>query len=71
MNKHAELEKNSTSSSRRGITRRDFMHRSLVAGGFLALPWYELSAARAKNSLDADERKRIEAAIPTKAFDAS
>ena len=68
MNKHAELENISTSIPTQRFTRRDFMGRSLVAGGFLALPWYGLSAARAKNDLDPDERKRIEAAIPTKAF---
>ncbi len=49
----------------RGITRRDFMGG---AAGILALPLYGLAAAHAQVVIEPEERQRIEAAIPTKAF---
>jgi type 1 glutamine amidotransferase/sugar phosphate isomerase/epimerase len=46
-------------------TRRDFLSS---AAGMLAVPWLGLAAAKAKAAIESEQRKRIEAAVPTKAF---
>jgi type 1 glutamine amidotransferase len=48
-----------------GITRRDFLGGAV---GILALPLFGLVAAQAQVVIEPDERQRIEAAIPAKAF---
>jgi type 1 glutamine amidotransferase/sugar phosphate isomerase/epimerase len=50
------------------MTRRDFMGSAATAAGILALPLFGLAAAHAQVVLEPEERQRIEAAIPTKAF---
>jgi type 1 glutamine amidotransferase/sugar phosphate isomerase/epimerase len=49
------------------ITRRDFLGSAFAATGMLAAPWPGLAAANAQ-TIAPDQRRRIEAAIPTKAF---
>ena len=47
------------------ITRRDFLGGTITAAGMLAVPWLEQTTeARVSN----EQRQRIEAAIPSKAF---
>jgi len=52
----------------RGMTRRDFIGSTATAAGILALPLFGLAASHAQVALEPEERQRIEAAIPTKAF---
>ncbi len=48
-----------------GITRRDFLGSTITAAGILAVPWHEQTTeAQVSN----EQRQRIEAAIPSKAF---
>jgi len=49
-------------------TRRDFLGGAAVAAGMFAAPWLGLGAAKAQVALGPDDRKRVEAAIPTKPF---
>ena len=49
-------------------TRRDFLGSAAVTAGMLAAPWLGLTTAQAKTAPEADHQKRVEAAIPTKAF---
>lgn len=49
-------------------TRRDFLSCTAAATGLLAAKWLGLNAAQAQAILSPEERQRIEAAIPTKAF---
>ena len=58
---------NDPATPTRNITRRDFMGGAATAAGILAAPHLLLSAANARE-IGSDERKKIAAAIPTKAF---
>ncbi len=49
------------------ITRRDFLGTAFATAGMLAASWPGLAAANAQ-TIAPDQRRRIEAAIPTKAF---
>jgi type 1 glutamine amidotransferase/sugar phosphate isomerase/epimerase len=49
-------------------TRRDFLAGAAVTAGMLAVPWIRLNRAKAQSVIDADQRQRIEAAIPNKAL---
>ena len=49
-------------------TRRDFLSCTAAATGLLATKWLGLNAAQAQASLSPEERQRIEAATPAKAF---
>jgi type 1 glutamine amidotransferase len=49
------------------ITRRNFLRRTFTTAGILALPGFTL-AARGEAAGESEERKRIEAALPAKAF---
>jgi hypothetical protein len=64
-----------------GMTRRDFLSSTAAAAGILVAPWLGLAhqtfggelgpaerAAAGQVTIEPDERQRIEAAIPTKAF---
>jgi len=53
--------------STNAINRRDFIGSAAAATGILTTPWLGLTAANAQ-TIAADQRWRIEAAIPTKAF---
>ncbi len=55
-------------TNRLEVTRRDFMERVVLAGGALSLSRYGFLAASGNMVVDPGQRKRIEAAIPTKAF---
>jgi type 1 glutamine amidotransferase len=48
-------------------TRRDFLAGAAVSGGLWS-PWLRLATARGGVASDSDDRQRIEAALPTKAF---
>ncbi len=50
------------------ITRRRFLGKAATASAMLTLPSFGLLSARAQTNAEADERQKIEAAIPTKAF---
>jgi len=54
-----------TSTSAHSITRRDFLASS---AGILAAPLFGIAAAEVKAAVESEQRKRIEAAIPTKAL---
>jgi len=47
------------------ITRRDFLGST---AGILATPWLGSAAAKAKVAIESTQRRRIEAALPTKPF---
>ena len=49
------------------ITRRDFLGSAFATAGMLAAPWPGLAGAKAQ-TIAPDQRRRIEAAIPSKAF---
>ena len=49
------------------ITRRDFLGSAAATTGILMTPWLGLAAAKAQ-TIAPDQRRRIEAAIPSKAF---
>ena len=49
-------------------TRRDFLSCTAAATGLLAAKWLGINAAQAQATLSPEERQRIEAAIPAKAF---
>ncbi|MCP4610770.1 MAG: hypothetical protein GY845_18840 [Planctomycetes bacterium] len=53
--------------STNSITRRDFIGSAVATTGILTTPWLALVAANAQ-TIAADQLRRIEAAIPTKAF---
>jgi type 1 glutamine amidotransferase/sugar phosphate isomerase/epimerase len=55
-----------TLQQRYGITRRDFLIRTAAAAGTLVMPWPGNNTAEAQVS--GEQRQRIEAAIPNKAF---
>ncbi len=44
------------------------MGRAAATAGMLAVPWIRLTRVKAQYVIDADQRQRIEAAIPNKAF---
>jgi len=48
------------------VTRRDFLRSAVMTTGMLTAPW--LKTAKSQTTLKPDQRQRIEAAIPTKAF---
>ena len=50
------------------LTRRDFLDRTAAAAAMLGGPFFGLSYANAGAAPGPDERKRVEAAIPTKAL---
>lgn len=50
------------------MRRRDFLGRAAATAGMLAVPWIRLTRVKAQYVIDADQRQRIEAAIPNKAF---
>jgi len=50
------------------VTRRTFLGGSMAAVGALAIPRLRRASGQTPAVLDAEERNRIEAAIPTKAF---
>ncbi|MHC4166566.1 MAG: ThuA domain-containing protein [Planctomycetota bacterium] len=47
------------------ITRRDFLSNTAITAGMLALPWLGLADVQA--ALEGGERRRVEAAIPSRA----
>ena len=49
-----------------GMTRRDFLGSAAVAAGMLAMPWPGNTTTKAQ--IVGEQRQRIEAAIPNKAF---
>jgi len=49
-----------------GMTRRNFLGRAAAAAGLLAAPWPENNTTEAQ--VNDEQRQRIEAAIPNKAF---
>ena len=49
-----------------GITRRDFLGSAVTAAGMLVVPWPWLTTTEAQ--VASEQRQRIEAAIPNKAF---
>ncbi len=49
-----------------GMTRRDFLGSTAAATGILAAPWYRHNTAAGQ--VTDEQRRRIEAAIPSKAF---
>jgi type 1 glutamine amidotransferase/sugar phosphate isomerase/epimerase len=49
------------------ITRRDFLGSAFAATGMLTTPWLGFTAAKAQ-TIAPDQQRRIEAAIPSKAF---
>ncbi len=49
------------------ITRRDFLGNAVATAGILTTPWLVFAAAKAQ-TIAPDKRRRIEAAIPNKAF---
>ena len=50
------------------ITRRDFLSGVAATTGLLAVPRHWLTAIEARATLNPNDRQRIEAAIPTRAF---
>jgi hypothetical protein len=54
-------------ATRATITRRDFLHHTFTTAGILALPGLGLTA-RAEVAGASEERKRIETALPARAF---
>jgi type 1 glutamine amidotransferase len=52
----------------RAITRRDFLHKACAAAGILTATKLGRAAARAQAAPDSEERKRIEAALPSEAL---
>jgi len=65
--KHRSTElENCAITQKHNITRRDFLGSAAAAGGMLAMPWPMHNTAEAQ-VID-EHRRRIEAAIPSKAF---
>jgi type 1 glutamine amidotransferase len=55
-------------STRAIITRRDFLRRTCATAGVLAAPGLGHALAAAQTGADSEEGKRIEAALPARAF---
>jgi len=54
--------------SQTAITRRNVLGGAAVTGGMLMIPWLQRLKAKAQAGPNPEEQKRIEAAIPAKAF---
>ncbi|MCX6903458.1 MAG: ThuA domain-containing protein, partial [Verrucomicrobia bacterium] len=49
-------------------SRREFLGRAAVAAGVFTAPWVPMVAAEAQVVLEADERQKVEAAVPSQAI---
>jgi type 1 glutamine amidotransferase/sugar phosphate isomerase/epimerase len=50
------------------MTRRSLLGGAAATGGMLMIPWLKRLGAKVQPSVDPEEQKRVEAAIPAKAF---
>ena len=50
------------------MTRRSLLGGAAATGGMLMIPWLKRLGAKAQAGADPEEQKRIEAALPAKAF---
>jgi type 1 glutamine amidotransferase len=57
-----------TTKHQDSMTRRSLLGGAAATGGMLMIPWLKRLGAKAQPGADPEERKRVEAALPAKAF---